>query len=1239
MDARITTWVNIQSAEGQVLQEQKQCNHTVIEHWLDLKSEEKKMINRYVFFATAWSATNGGINSFNFDLCSAIASVGQSIDVFVEEDLAECNQPPSNIKIHKLPTKFASFDKQSVDFVSSIVADFNETIWIGHDAISGGAAIFTKNCLGGRAAVFHHMDYSNYYYLKQKEVSEKIQTQKHLIRIADIVFGVGPRLFQNARHLRASHLETYEVMPGAPEVVTKLHPRHFDHRIAICGRLAQSEDPVKNINAAVRAAHGCLSQLKTGRGSITLIGSLPTETNIGRLGLDNSVAINSIPYIATRAEYFSELQDADLVLMPSVREGFGLVAWEAACLGIPVLISRSSGIYEFLKIKGLDDLVSTVDISGVPAFDEAKIIEKITSNLVENEIQSLNSRKLATLLSSYTWKAAAERLISLLEGGIDRTIAEPPEPQTVSVKSPLRGEKARTLFLDKNIQAGGFERFEDLLSLTARRRKLLIDKSESIDYSRNQKIKFEYWATYSPQPTYFLYIHHSSTIKETLKRFGKLLTARKLEVPRSLYVLRRDASAPQYIQKIVTDEGIGSFVHDYTLKEYLWEFGIDEEFKAPLNAEPPLNYVDQAIAVNGVSIGTTARELVLEKLRGKPECNAHLVVAAGGMGKTWLCRSVASEMTSDVTKENLVVLIQAENLRNYVQEVGSAHVQVSSVFDLYQLHAQSQKSDRLYDKGTFELAVIAGNIVLIIDGLDELATVLQERFDLNRFLGSIVALSSSLSSSHILITTRDSLLIDSDASIEFGIARYELLGFNSVDWMRYARRRFLSNPNNAEIVSRLNATLSSTRLKDDGGRVVPFFVDVLCTMFEDEAQTNSKETFEFIEEETPYPSNNDITDHVIHSVFRREIRRQTIDLDATQLIALVSELVSEQGDSFSIDSLRHLLELYYETRANALLQKISLNPFFQVSPTHIRLRYDFLQSYFRALFLIECLVGKLHSPEALNAYAKANASESPEVAYLRKYYEGRLNHLDVQLQTLVPMLRECVRNNSDQKRVELGRRAVSGVLKIYLEARNFSGARMSDKIVELLPGHSGGHSIDGLCVYGEFPPLDFNDKTIFNSKFLDYKNFARSKFTGSKFISCVFENCAGDTLANSSIHHAEFDPSCTLGDVSTLVSSAKSSHSIEEKAYEAECLNFLRGFFKNGVSYDPKRSWLAFSSKVRGLKAKSFEKLIPDFLIIKTEKSDETYYALAPDFVASARKFIDNNYIDAKMKRFIASVK
>ena len=1026
------------------------------------------MEKKYVFFATAWSAINGGINSFNFDLCTSIGMVGQRIYVFIESGQPSGIETSGNVTIHVLPTKFEDFNQKSISFISSTIGDHTDIVWIGHDAISGGAAIFAKNSIGGRSVVIHHMDYSNYYYLKNNDASKKIKNQKHLLKNADVVFGVGPRLFHNARHLRSSHQETYEITPGSPSATSKQRTAGFDYRIAICGRLHPSEDKVKNISAAVKASHAVLGKLEGHPGSLTLIGAEPGEISGARLIKDNTVAVNAIPYISSRSDYFSELADADLLLMPSVKEGFGLVAWEAACLGIPVLTSKSSGFYEFLKNKNLADLVESVEISGVLAIDEVKIADCLNRCIADRESHLKKSIKLASELVIYSWKATAERFTSLLEG-ISRQTVEIENLPPQQIKPPGRTEKARTLFLDKDLQANGFERFEDLLSLTARRRQLLLTKQECTDYSRGQRVKFEYWATYSPQAAYFLFIHHSSNLRQTIKRFGKLLIQHKLETPRSLFVLRRDSSDPHYIQKIVKEEGIGAFVHDHTLKEYLWQYAIDDKFKVSLGAEPPLNYVDQAITTGSDQVESkTARELILEKLKGRPEYNAHLVLAAGGMGKTWLCRSVASEISASANDKNLVVLIQAENLRNYLQEVGSAHVQVSSVFDLYELHSQAQKSDRLYDKSTFELAVIAGNIILIIDGLDELATVLQERFDLNRFLGSIVALSSSLSSSHILITTRDSLLIDADASIEFGIAQYELLGFNSSDWKTYARRRFFNHPNSTEIVGKLNAVLTSSNLKSVDGRVVPFFVDVLCTMLEDEAESNISQGFEFTEEETPYPSNNEITDHIVHSVFRREILRQTIDLDTKQLVSLIAELVSEQGDIFSISALKHLLELYYETRADSLLKKISLNPFFQVNQKQIRLRYDFLQSYFRSLFLIECLRGTAYSPEALNAYAKSNAAESLEVAYLKKYFEKRHEALDAQLFALFPELRGCLKSSDEPKRLELVRRSISGALKIYLQARQFSGARITDKILDLLPGHLARQSIDGLAVYANF---------------------------------------------------------------------------------------------------------------------------------------------------------------------------
>nr|WP_282980821.1 glycosyltransferase [Burkholderia vietnamiensis] len=1004
----------------------------------------------------------------------------------------------------------------------------------------------------------------------------------------------------------------------------------------MCGRLDISEDKVKNMTAGVKGAITALARLPDGKGSVTLIGASASEVATMRHSTEQSVAINPIPYINSRKKYFDELEDADLVLMPSVKEGFGLVAWEALSLGIPVLVSKSSGFYELMQELNLADSVVSVDMKGIAALDEKIIASELQLCLSGYSGLKERAETAAQALQRHTWNSAAESFVGL-SGGVLSASGEDASPAVAGEQSAVgKQEQAKPAARSREVQAAGFERFEDVLALTAKRRNLLFPKSDSTDSSK--KIKFEYWDAWSPKQSHFLYVHPHANLKQTIKRFSELLRESGQDVPKHLYVLRRDKGENQYIQRLISEEGLKIRVSEFVLKEYIWDFCIDESFKSTV-AEAPAHYIDQKIVVQrGTDEGASAGELLLEKLNNSPDANAHLVVAPGGMGKTWLCRNLAASLLSEDADNRLPVLIQAENLRDYIEEVGSAHVQVASVFDLYDLYARSQRTERPYDKATFELAIICGNIVLIVDGLDELATMLQERFDLGKFLDSVVELSSSLLSSHILLTTRDSLLVDDIATSRLDIAKYELLGFDNSDWKRYAGKRFVKHPYKDELIVKLTSTLSSLKFAGEGGRIVPFFIDVLCNVIEDDGVAGLTQSFELSSGVTPYPSNDEVIDHLIHSVFRREIRRQSIDIPIDQLMSVITELVSEQGDSFGLDKLQHALALWWDTRADALLEKISLNPFFQKGSQSLRLRYDFLQSYFRSLFLIECFRKEQCAPEALNAFAKSNAAQSPEVAYLRKYYEGRSAELDNHVRKLIPKFREQIRSD-DQKKAELGRRATSGVLKIYVAARNFTSAKISEKLTELFPSRGGLKSMDGVAIYGEFLPLNFSDTMVINSKFLDYKNFARSKFEGAQFLSCIFENCLDDTHMSNSLHAAEFDSTCTLGDVATLVASSRNSLVVEQTAIEHECLTFLRSFYKSGNLFDPKPAWIKFSARVRGLKLKGLDKLAPTYLTVKSKKGGDTHYELSEEFEASAKDFVDNNYVDAKMRSFIEFVK
>lgn len=73
---------------------------------------------------------------------------------------------------------------------------------------------------------------------------------------------------------------------------------------------------------------------------------------------------------------------------------------------------------------------------------------------------------------------------------------------------------------------------------------------------------------------------------------------------------------------------------------------------------------------------------------------------------------------------------------------------------------------------------------------------------------------------------------------------------------------------------------------------------------------------------------------------------------------------------------------------------------------------------------------------------------------------------------------------------------------------------------------------------------------------------------------------------------------------------------------------------------DTKTSYMKFSSRLSGLSLDTFDRLLrEEYLQVKTQKKDETYYEISDAFRPSVYRFLMNNYLDAKMRRFITFVR
>ncbi|MDS1272702.1 glycosyltransferase, partial [Lipingzhangella sp. LS1_29] len=172
--------------------------------------------------------------------------------------------------------------------------------------------------------------------------------ERRLVANADTVAAVGPTLADEARRLAATNPgdhapPVHQVTPGVALEEQQLPPRDGTRtrNVLVVGRADAPQKGAHHAALMVRRlrAEGMDVQL-TVRG----IPSEAVDHIQRRLSTIAGVQVRVKPFTITRSEILADMRQADVVLMPSRAEGFGLVGLEAVGAGIPVLVPDSSGV-------------------------------------------------------------------------------------------------------------------------------------------------------------------------------------------------------------------------------------------------------------------------------------------------------------------------------------------------------------------------------------------------------------------------------------------------------------------------------------------------------------------------------------------------------------------------------------------------------------------------------------------------------------------------------------------------------------------------------------------------------------------------------------------------------------------------------------------------------------------------------------------------------------------------------
>ena len=227
-----------------------------------------------IFIANLWGTANGGINTFNYYLSTAVAK--RRIETR-QKTVCLLLQSINDIETKKVRDLYgleliALLDEDDESYESAETIPFflknlkkligfrkgDSLIWIGHDIKTGNYANMCKEEYGGISLVFNHMNYSEYYYLATGDAEkeeEKETLQKKVLQKADWICAVGPVLKDYSEDIRheVDKNNVIEIIPGMLEVDKPSTSLPNTYKILFFGRIDKKNNYIKQPKLAIAA--------------------------------------------------------------------------------------------------------------------------------------------------------------------------------------------------------------------------------------------------------------------------------------------------------------------------------------------------------------------------------------------------------------------------------------------------------------------------------------------------------------------------------------------------------------------------------------------------------------------------------------------------------------------------------------------------------------------------------------------------------------------------------------------------------------------------------------------------------------------------------------------------------------------------------------------------------------------------------------------------------------------------
>ena len=374
-----------------------------------------------------WGSSAGGLSTINRELAIHLSNHSAvKVSLLVPE--GACNHEEKNEALTYGITvveakRRAAFDR--LVWLSSPPKDHVMDVVVGHGVKLGRQVQFIRdstqfpNCKWVQVVHTAPEDLSKYkcYGDPISKGETKHESEVELCRLADLVVPVGPRLneaYSSYLQRCKTDQDVLSITPGLfqrefGDLVAKQDPNEDgEFKVLLFGRGDDEDFELKGYNIAAKAFTD--QRLKNKPYHLLFVGAPEgKQEEVREKLLQRGIAEAQLTvrkFIQSRERMKDLLCEADLAIMPSKSEGFGLVALEALSAGLPILVTGNSGIAKALE--NVPHGHTCIVYSDDPA-KWAKTIEgvRVRHRMRLEEVKTLKS----SYGKMYSWKEQCKALV------------------------------------------------------------------------------------------------------------------------------------------------------------------------------------------------------------------------------------------------------------------------------------------------------------------------------------------------------------------------------------------------------------------------------------------------------------------------------------------------------------------------------------------------------------------------------------------------------------------------------------------------------------------------------------------------------------------------------------------------------------------------------------------------------------------------------------------------------------